>query len=105
MRCKSWFDEFHHSGFFYGVAERWSESGMNPESRLNNESRRLLEERKFTFRCHDGVSCYLTCCSKVELRLYPYDVQCLKNNLACTSAEFLEKYTRMGTGAHSGIFF
>jgi Fe-S-cluster containining protein len=54
----------------------------------------------FQFRCHPGVSCYLVCCRKVELRLFPYDVLRLKAHLGMGSAEFLEKYTRIGQGAH-----
>lgn len=54
----------------------------------------------FQFRCHPGVSCYLNCCHKLELRLYPYDILCLKNKLGCSSGEFLERYTRLGVGVH-----
>lgn len=73
---------------------------MNVVTQESPSSPPLLKDSEFTFRCHEGVSCYLSCCRKVELRLYPYDVLRLKNNLSCGSAEFLEKYTRMGTGVH-----
>jgi Fe-S-cluster containining protein len=60
-----------------------------------------LQQRDFfQFRCHPGVSCYLTCCHKLELRLYPYDIICLKDKLSCSSTEFLECYTRLGAGVH-----
>ena len=54
----------------------------------------------FRFRCHPGVSCYLVCCRKVELRLFPFDLLCLKNHLRLHSSVFLEKYTRIGQGQH-----
>ena len=60
----------------------------------------LQQGESFQFRCHSGVSCYLDCCHKLELRLYPYDILCLKEKLSCSSGEFLERYTRLGTGVH-----
>jgi len=60
----------------------------------------LHQGDSFQFRCHPGVSCYLNCCHKLELRLYPYDILCLKNKLGCSSGKFLERYTRLGPGVH-----
>ena len=60
----------------------------------------LQQGESFQFRCHPGVSCYLDCCHKLELRLYPYDILCLKKKLSCSSGEFLERYTRLGAGVH-----
>jgi Fe-S-cluster containining protein len=60
----------------------------------------LQHGESFQFRCHQGVSCYLTCCHKLELRLYPFDVLCLKDKLSCSSGEFLERHTRLGAGVH-----
>ena len=62
--------------------------------------RKRLDDRPFQFKCHSDVSCYLVCCHKVELRLFPYDVLRLKNNLSLHSAEFMERYTGIGEGAH-----
>jgi Fe-S-cluster containining protein len=59
-----------------------------------------IAQEPFHFRCHPGVSCFLACCRKVELRLFPYDVLRLKNKLSLHSAEFLERYTRLGAGSH-----
>ena len=59
-----------------------------------------IEHEPFHFRCHPGVSCFLSCCRKVELRLFPYDVLRLQKSLSLHSAEFLEKYTRLGSGVH-----
>lgn len=63
--------------------------------------REIGGKEPFRFRCHAGVSCFLSCCRKVELRLFPFDVLRLKNALDCGSGKFLEKYTRLGRGAHS----
>ncbi|MCW5200032.1 YkgJ family cysteine cluster protein [Desulfobulbus sp. F1] len=59
-----------------------------------------IETKPFRFRCHAGVSCFLTCCRQVELRLFPYDVLRLKEHLLLGSTEFLEQHTRLGVGAH-----
>ena len=64
------------------------------------QSTALSERHPFQFKCHPGVNCYLDCCHKVELRLFPFDVLCLKKNQALHSAEFLEQYTRIGEGVH-----
>ncbi len=59
-----------------------------------------VADNSFQFSCHPGVSCYLTCCRKVELRLFPIDLVRLKNALDLHSGVFLEKFTRIGTGSH-----
>ena len=52
----------------------------------------------FSFSCHPGVPCFTTCCRKVDLVLYPYDVLRLKNGLGIRSDEFLQRYTRVVKG-------
>ena len=59
-----------------------------------------LGAEPFQFRCHKELSCFLSCCRKVELRLFPFDVLRLKKALGLHSGEFLEKYTRLGPGSH-----
>lgn len=54
----------------------------------------------FQFKCHAGVSCYLVCCRKVELRLFPYDVLRLRDRLNLSSSDFLSNYTRVSGGVH-----
>ncbi len=54
----------------------------------------------FRFSCHPGVSCYLVCCHKVEMFLYPVDVIRLKNRLGITSEEFMYKHARIAPGSH-----
>jgi hypothetical protein len=64
------------------------------------EDRRPLGTEPFQFRCHKEVSCFLHCCRKVELRLFPYDILRLKQRIGIHSASFLEQHTRLGRGAH-----
>ncbi len=45
------------------------------------------------FRCHRGISCWNACCSNIDISLTPVDIVRLKNRLALTSTEFLERYT------------
>lgn len=66
------------------------------------EQRITIQDREqpFSFKCHPGVSCYLHCCHKVTLYLFPYDIVRLKNGLGIHSAEFLQKYVRVVEGSH-----
>lgn len=73
---------------------------MTSERSPETQTFPLRHGESFQFRCHPGVSCYLNCCHKLELRLYPYDILCLKNKLSYSSGEFLERYTRLGVGVH-----
>ncbi len=54
----------------------------------------------FSFHCHPGVGCFLTCCHKVDMFLYPYDLIRLKNRLNIASDEFLHRFTRISEGSH-----
>ncbi|MCI5194184.1 MAG: YkgJ family cysteine cluster protein [Candidatus Electrothrix sp. AU1_5] len=92
------FDVYHHAGFFYG--EHVMRTEMTTKNEPEAQTIPLQQGESFQFRCHSGVSCYLDCCHKLELRLYPYDILCLKEKLLCSSGEFLERYTRLGTGVH-----
>jgi uncharacterized protein len=57
-----------------------------------------LGKSRFTFGCHAGLSCYMTCCRNVDMLLYPYDIIQLKNKLNIRSDQFLEKYCRVVKG-------
>lgn len=61
---------------------------------------KTIGSEPFQFSCHPGVSCFLVCCHKVELRLFPFDVLRLKNRIDLNSADFMEKYTSIGQGTH-----
>ena len=54
----------------------------------------------FHFRCGPGVECYMSCCRKLELILYPYDIIRLKARLSITSEEFMRRHTRLGPSSH-----
>jgi hypothetical protein len=59
-------------------------------------------EDKFKFSCHEGLACFNSCCRDISIFLTPYDVLRLKNQLALSSEEFLNKYTHViDTGARS----
>lgn len=59
-----------------------------------------LGKSAFPFRCHAGVSCFTTCCRKLELYLYPYDIIRLKNALSLDSEKFLQTYAGMVPGTN-----
>jgi Fe-S-cluster containining protein len=59
-----------------------------------------LEKSVFQFRCGPDVPCYMQCCRKLDLILYPYDIIRLKNRLNITSEEFMRRHTRLGPSSH-----
>ena len=54
--------------------------------------RRLAETETFTFDCFPGILCFNQCCRNLNLFLYPYDVIRLKNRLAMSSDQFIDRY-------------
>lgn len=52
-----------------------------------------LEKSRFRFACHPEVPCFMVCCRKLTLPLYPYDIIMLKKRLAIHSADFLGSHT------------
>ena len=62
--------------------------------------RTVVGSEPFRFRCHPGVSCYMACCRRLELYLYPYDVLRLKNCLGVPSSNFMREHTRLAPGSH-----
>ena len=59
-----------------------------------------LGKTKFSFSCHSGVSCFMSCCRNVEMLLYPYDIIELKKCLGIRSDRFLEEYVQVVQGAN-----
>lgn len=53
----------------------------------------LGSESRFSFRCHQGVSCFTACCKGISIMLTPYDIIRMKNRLQMRSDEFLAVYT------------
>lgn len=66
--------------------------------------RPLEKNEKFSFDCHSGVDCYMTCCRNVDMFLYPYDVLRLKQYLKIPSQEFMENYTTIVKGVSHPYF-
>ena len=52
------------------------------------------------FRCGPDVKCYMSCCRKLDLILYPYDIIRLKRRLSISSEEFVRSHTRLGPSSH-----
>jgi Fe-S-cluster containining protein len=59
-----------------------------------------LDKSVFQFRCGLDVECYMKCCRKLDLILYPYDIIRLKNRLGFTSEEFMRNHTQLGSSSH-----
>ncbi len=57
-----------------------------------------LGKDSFSFSCHEGVSCFTTCCKKVDLVLFPYDVLRLKQALKIDSEKFMHEYSSLVKG-------
>jgi Fe-S-cluster containining protein len=57
----------------------------------------------FTFRCHEGLTCFNTCCKNKLLPLTPYDVLRLKTALGLHSDAFLQRYTGYSIDPGSGF--
>ena len=47
---------------------------------------------KFSFSCHEGVTCFTECCRLLELALTPYDVLRLRKGTGMSSSKLFEKY-------------
>ena len=54
----------------------------------------------FHFRCGPDVKCYMSCCRKLDLILYPFDIIRLKTRLSISSEEFMRRHTRLGPSSH-----
>jgi Fe-S-cluster containining protein len=46
----------------------------------------------FKFRCYPGISCFNSCCHRIEIILTPYDMLRLRRRLNLTPEEFLFQY-------------
>jgi len=46
----------------------------------------------FHFSCHDGLSCFNSCCRNKHLPLTPYDILRMRKALGLHSDDFLERY-------------
>ena len=59
-----------------------------------------LDNSVFNFRCAPDVKCYMSCCRKLDLILYPYDIIRLKARLSISSGKFMRRHTRLGQSSH-----
>ena len=58
-----------------------------------NQKSRLESTHPFQFNCSPGIPCFTKCCQDINIVLTPYDVLRMKNGLAISSGEFLDRYT------------
>ena len=63
------------------------------KEKILSEYERLSADDSFSFRCHNKIECFNTCCGDVNIALTPYDIIRLKQRLGLTSSEFIERYT------------
>jgi uncharacterized protein len=76
---------------------------MGKENGITKEFPKGMEplgNSTFHFCCSTAVKCYMSCCRKLDLILYPYDIIRLKKRLAISSEELMRTYTRLGPGNH-----
>ena len=59
-----------------------------------------LGKSSFQFRCEPDVECYMQCCRKLDLILYPYDIIRLKNRLSISSEDFMRSHTRLAPSSN-----
>ncbi len=64
---------------------------------------RLKPEDAFHFSCHEGLSCFNTCCRNKHLPLTPYDILRIKTNLGIHSDDFLSQYVVYRPDPESGF--
>ena len=63
----------------------------------------IAPDENFRFACSPAVACFNECCRDLNQFLYPYDILRLKNGLALSSSEFLQRYTVQHVGPESGL--
>jgi hypothetical protein len=64
---------------------------------------RFYPSDKFGFSCHEGLTCFNSCCRDKHLLLTPYDIIRLKKALKIHSDDFLCNYTIYHTDQNSGF--
>jgi len=64
---------------------------------------RLSRADSFSFRCHEGLACFNTCCRAKDLPLTPYDLLRLGQGLGTHSDEVLAKYSLYRMDPRSGF--
>ncbi|MDL2286636.1 YkgJ family cysteine cluster protein [Desulfococcaceae bacterium OttesenSCG-928-F15] len=66
---------------------------LDPAALEGHPGKRIHKGDRFSFACHDKVSCFNLCCRNLNLFLYPYDVLCLSRALRLSAPDFFEKHT------------
>jgi Fe-S-cluster containining protein len=72
-------------------------------SSMQGVSTRLQRKDTFRFACHEGLSCFNTCCANKDLVLTPYDVLRIKTRLGIDSDSFLDRFALFRIDPTSGF--
>jgi hypothetical protein len=75
---------------------------MNEE--YAEKHRMLSMEGRFKFSCHNGLSCFKTCCADINIFLTPYDLLRMRWATGLSSEEFL-KYPIFPSSSREEEFF
>jgi uncharacterized protein len=59
-----------------------------------------LDNKRFSFGCHSGLTCFTTCCKNVDMYLFPYDIIRLKNCIGMKSEKFVRNHTQLTYGSN-----
>ncbi len=62
------------------------------------DHRKLTLDDVFEFSCYPGISCFNLCCFDVNLVLSPYDFLRLRQNLALSPQEFIDRFCELHIG-------
>lgn len=76
---------------------------QKPTGKSVIEPTKYTRESRFRFRCHKDVKCFTLCCRGINIILPPYDIIRIKNRLKMSSAEFLQRYTKLEFLGHTQL--
>ena len=65
---------------------------MKLHDQPDGQDRLMTWDDTFSFRCHQGLDCYNTCCKDITIFLNPLDISRLRTALGITSTEFIDRY-------------
>jgi uncharacterized protein len=68
-----------------------------------DHQRLMTWDDTFSFRCHQAIDCFNSCCKDVTIFLTSLDVVRLRTALGISSTEFLEKYTHRLISQTTGL--
>jgi hypothetical protein len=82
------------------INSRLEDEIMSNQAKSFPDGMTPLGKSTFSFACHAGLSCFMSCCRNVQMLLYPYDIVELKKCLGIRSDRFLEEYVQVVQGSN-----